>query len=706
MSGVEEQIVGGRYRLEQVIGQGGMGRVWRAQDLVLRRTVAVKEVTPEGTSRELRLALASRMRREAQLSARFRHRAVITVHGVLEVDGMPWMVMEFIEGHSLHDELEEHAENGRLPWRRAAEIGAAVAQALEHVHAREVVHRDLKPENVLLGPGSRVVLTDFGIARLLDNTVTRLTQPGTVLGSLHFMAPEQAAGAPADTAMDIWALGATLYATVEGRLPFPVQEEEALKHAIMHAPVDPPLHAGLLAGLLEQLLSKRPQDRPSAAAAARALAAAAAEGAAEPKPAPRRPLAGRPTRVDPAPVPIPTAVVRPAPPFGGHVPTARPPDFHTRRTETARVAQPVRGLEPAGGRPPAPFGTDERATRSSADQAAAVLRQPRPSRRLLLAGGGLAAAGAIGAAAYGTRHLLSGHAHNTGLAVSPDGTLVATADSAGKVRLENTTDPTDVVTLHAGSPAVDVAFFNPSTVLVATRNGRIRAYETLRPIRGFDWDIHVPAVTCLAVDRIEHRVVAGHSDGTVTILNSTMRTVLQVLRPEGASTAHPILRTAVSPDGNWLAASTGQSSVALWRTDSWAAAPSLRTTHTGDRVTALTFSPDSTTLAAGGSSTRAYIWRLSTGKAAAVFEISRPDVGAGLSDLAFSPDGRALATCSDTRFGDGSDPVSLRANPLRPSAITDHGISGELFVAVRFLSAARVVGMSRHGDPQPAPVSA
>ncbi|WP_460308344.1 serine/threonine-protein kinase, partial [Actinocorallia aurea] len=259
-------LVGGRYRLIESVGEGAMGRVWRGHDDLLDRQVAVKEILlPQAALPEQRELLVRRVLREARSAARLSHPGVVTVHDLVEHQGAPMVVMEFVGGGSLGALL--HAE-GRLPLERVAELGRSLLDALAEAHAAGVVHRDLKPDNILLS-GERTVITDFGIASLADATV--LTHTGTKMGTPLYMAPEQVEGRKATAAVDLWSVGATLYTAVEGRTPFTAPSLMALFHAILSLPPAPCEHAGPLAPLLSLLLAKDPAARPTADQAATLL---------------------------------------------------------------------------------------------------------------------------------------------------------------------------------------------------------------------------------------------------------------------------------------------------------------------------------------------------------------------------------------------------------------------------------------------------
>ena len=272
------RTVAGRYLLHSTIGRGAMGTVWRARDTILDRDVAVKEVrlrgpVPAGSvmTEETRI-LHERTLREARTAARLNHPAVVTVFDVVEADGSPWIVMELVEARSLDQVL---TEDGPLRPHQAADVGARVLGALACAHAAGILHRDVKPSNVLLGPDDRAVLTDFGIATLEGES--GLTQAGMVMGTPGFTAPERIRGDPASPASDLWSLGATLYAAVEGRGPFDDRGNSiAILAAIANSEAPRPRAAGPLRPVIEALLNRDPLARPDAAAVGRLLGAARA----------------------------------------------------------------------------------------------------------------------------------------------------------------------------------------------------------------------------------------------------------------------------------------------------------------------------------------------------------------------------------------------------------------------------------------------
>ena len=264
------RVIAGRYRLKEPIGRGAMGTVWRASDEILDREVAVKELRiSDGLPPDERAKAYQRTHREARTAARLSHPGVVTVFDVAEEDGRPWIIMELVAARSL-DQIIAH--DGPVPPHRAAHAGRQLLAALATAHAAGVLHRDVKPSNVLLADGGRAVLTDFGIATFEGDP--KLTQTGMVMGSPGFTAPERIQGNPATPASDLWSLGATLYAAVEGHGPFDrAGGAITTMSAIINSdPPSAPSAAGLGA-VIDALLRRNPADRPDAATAARMLGA-------------------------------------------------------------------------------------------------------------------------------------------------------------------------------------------------------------------------------------------------------------------------------------------------------------------------------------------------------------------------------------------------------------------------------------------------
>ncbi|WP_449064084.1 serine/threonine-protein kinase, partial [Planomonospora algeriensis] len=244
-----------RYRLLRQLGSGGMGTVWLARDEMLDREVAVKELTPPpGMNEAQRAETVARAVREAQATAQLRHPAVVAVHDVAVHDGKPWIVMELLRGRTL---AEFVAERGPLPPEQAAALGAQLLDGLDAAHARGIQHRDVKPGNVFLTDSGRVVLTDFGIARLAGDAT--LTQTGLLIGSPGFIAPERLDGEPGGPASDLWSLGATLYLGVEGT---PAIEGETMVRlsATLSGRIRPAQRAGALGPVLTAMMARIPRS--------------------------------------------------------------------------------------------------------------------------------------------------------------------------------------------------------------------------------------------------------------------------------------------------------------------------------------------------------------------------------------------------------------------------------------------------------------
>ncbi len=287
-----------------------MGRVWKAQDEVLHRTVAIKElVPPPSLTDEERREMRERSLREARAIARLNHVNVVRIFDVLRTDGDPWIVMEYVASKSLHGTL---AEQGSVPPAQAVQIGLGVLGALRAAHKAGVMHRDVKPGNVLLGEDGRVVLTDFGIATVPGDP--NVTRTGMVLGSPAYLAPERALDGTAGPEADLWSLGATLYAAVEGKSPYARPSAIATLAALATEPPPPPKNAGPLRPVLDGLLCKDPTDRITAEVAERLLHRADVPSTAMPAHARPAPPAGPPPARADVPSTAMPAYARPAPP--------------------------------------------------------------------------------------------------------------------------------------------------------------------------------------------------------------------------------------------------------------------------------------------------------------------------------------------------------------------------------------------------------
>ncbi|WEH18525.1 serine/threonine-protein kinase [Streptomyces sp. VNUA24] len=256
-------VVDTRYRLERSLGAGGQGEAWLAYDVRLHRRVVLKQCkVPEGVSAKEREVLTARAEREARAAGKLSHPGIVTVHDQFsDRSGLPWLVMEHVDGQSLREVLDK----GPLPGTEAARIGAQVAAALAAAHSAGVVHRDIKPANILLS-GDRVVIADFGIASMLGEIT--LTPTGTVMGTPQYMSPEQTSGGPISPASDMWSLGATLYRAVEGRHPFSGESAPQLVLAVSRGVPQPMRTTGALPSLIGQLMRFEPDERPAAAVAA------------------------------------------------------------------------------------------------------------------------------------------------------------------------------------------------------------------------------------------------------------------------------------------------------------------------------------------------------------------------------------------------------------------------------------------------------
>ncbi|MFB7723855.1 serine/threonine-protein kinase [Nocardia sp. NPDC056100] len=267
-----DRLITGRYRLTDPIGTGAMGVVWRATDVRLRRTVAVKQLLlGPGLTRSQAIEAKMRAMREGRIAARLHHPNAVTVFDVAEEDGQPWLVMEYVDAVSLAALMRE---KGNLAPTEVARIGAKVAAALAAAHKAGIVHRDVKPANILVADDGTVKITDFGISRAIGDVT--VTSTGFLAGTPAYLSPEVARGENPEPPSDVFALGSTLFAAVEGMPPFGEGDNPlAVLHSVARAQVPEPAHAGALGPVLMDLLAAEAADRPTMEQAAERLQAVA-----------------------------------------------------------------------------------------------------------------------------------------------------------------------------------------------------------------------------------------------------------------------------------------------------------------------------------------------------------------------------------------------------------------------------------------------
>lgn len=264
-----DRLIGDRYQLATILGQGGMGQVWTAYDRRLDRRVAVKLLRPDKVAGPGSVAdeLRRRFVRECRVTAQVDHPGLVTVHDAGSDGDELYLVMGYVEGSDLADHLAEHDP---YPWPWAVSVIAQLCSVLSAVHAVPIVHRDLKPRNVMIRPDGTVLVLDLGVASVMDTDTTRLTSTGSPIGSPAYMAPEQAMGGAVGPHTDLYALGVVLYELLSGNVPFAGSTALGVLHRHLYEPPLPvrrlrPEVPQQLEAVLLRLLAKDPQDRPASA---------------------------------------------------------------------------------------------------------------------------------------------------------------------------------------------------------------------------------------------------------------------------------------------------------------------------------------------------------------------------------------------------------------------------------------------------------
>ncbi|WP_286329946.1 serine/threonine-protein kinase [Streptomyces sp. MBT42] len=360
------RVIGGRYELATVIGQGGMGQVWTAYDRRLDRRVAVKLLKPATMTGPATAAdeLRRRFVRECRVTAHVDHPGLVTVHDAGSEGEDLYLVMQYVEGADLADHLAEHDP---YPWEWAVSVAAQLCAVLAAVHAVPIVHRDLKPRNVMVRPDGSVLVLDLGVASVLDSDTTRLTHTGSPIGSPAYMAPEQAMGGAVGPSTDLYALGVLLHELLSGNVPFAGSTALGVLHRHLYEPPVPlrqlrPEVPEPLEGLVLRLLAKDPRERPSGAHEVYEgllpllPARGAPAGPLDPTRPFLRPHAPWPDRPATATAAA-TAPAAPVVPVVPAVPAQVPPPLPVTAPATAPAAAPAvaAGSDPRSSyRPPAP----------------------------------------------------------------------------------------------------------------------------------------------------------------------------------------------------------------------------------------------------------------------------------------------------------------------------------------------------------------
>jgi serine/threonine protein kinase len=490
------RVVAGRYRLEEKIGAGAMGVVWRGTDERLGRVVAIKQVfLHSGLDDREAEEVRQRTLREGRIAARLQHPHAISVFDASIEGDEPWLVMEYLPSRSLAAVL---GEQGPLEPRAVARIGRQVADALDAAHQAGIVHRDVKPGNVLLGADGTVKITDFGISRATGDLT--LTRTGMLAGTPAYLAPEVARGEDSTSASDVFSLGATLYASVEGVPPFGSDDNAlALLHAVAAGRVIPPTQAGPLTALLMRLLRDDPAERPSAVEARRELGRIAHGGGRGEAPMP----VGGPRAWEPGPPSSPSPVSSPSASGGADAAVADRPDPATPGPSATRLGMPVPVAD---------------SRRSRAARGVRGLRTVRPTLAvvvvvLLIA---LLAGGVVGVAL-----ISSSGSDSTGATVAPPS---GTAQDPGTAMVAAVRDYYSVVT---GDHAAGWARLGPG---LQAETGGFASYQAF-------WS------TIASV-----QVLDANAVGT-----DTVRATLN-FAPEGRSASRETheLGMVRAPDGRWL----------------------------------------------------------------------------------------------------------------------------------------------------------
>ncbi len=605
------RAVDGKYRLDLLLGQGGMGSVFQATHLELDRTIALKIVLPDFVASNETL---ERFRQEARAAARLNHPNVIGVYdfGILPT-GQAYLAMELLRGQSLREEIEK---NLVLPPERVLEILRPVCNALQAAHLAGVIHRDIKPDNIIIidnteKGGELVKVVDFGIAKLKERSSGRaslhLTEPGLVMGTPHYMSPEQCRGEELDARSDVYSLGITLYEMLSGRVPFDAPTPSAV--IIQHA-VDPPRKLRLfrqditpdIEDVVMRALAKNREARQQSAIELLAEFEQAVTAAhSEPGP-PDQPESSS-EAIDPEIELLLAANL---------ISERRVPDESSRKP-----------------------GLTEELTLSGHEHVVRAL-DFQPGGQLLLSAGGDGTIRLWDLATKRERYVLRGHEYSVNAAIfSPDGKRIASGGADGTVRVWVVQTEHEAISFGNRTSIRALSFTPDGRWLAATCDTEIKLWDMVRFRQITTFDAHTKTVEAVAFSPDGNTLASGSADDTVRLWDMVTKTEMVSLLRAG----HAVTALSYSPDGRYVASAGRDQVVCLWKLDDLSEPSHILWGHE-EAVRSVAFSPDGQRLASGDWNGLIRIWDLQTHEIIASKEAHDGAVFA----LKFAPDGRRLAS--------------------------------------------------------------
>ncbi|HVK13891.1 MAG TPA: serine/threonine-protein kinase [Gemmataceae bacterium] len=643
-----------RFRIDELVGRGGMGMVFKAFDEELQRPVAVKVLDPQYAKDKL---AQGRFCREARSAAGLMHENVVTIHHVetCSTSDLSYIVMQFVPGKSLQDRLDEGKP---LPIREAVRIAAATASALAAAHAQGLIHRDIKPGNILIEePSGRVLLTDFGLARLTQDV--KLTQTGFVAGTPLYMSPEQARGEEIDARSDLFSLGSVVYAMLAGVPPFQGSSAFVVLRQVTDKRARPvqdvnPAVPDMLAEVVDRLMEKNPAHRfPSASETADALNAVLARLPADLPAAParsRRCIFRACSRRYSPPALVGIAAVLAL--FGVSELTklTHLTVLGQRGREVAAQALiSVEGSLPAVADPPTPVAYE--LPRGDGPVWAVAFDPCDDVLATATEGGSVKLWDAHDGTVRGELDTSKHKSPVWGLAFNPEGTLLVTASDDGAVHIWDVlTRRENELTLEHGAPVRSVAFSpDGKTLVTGTRTGTITVWDLVTGKQKLSWIGHDGAVVAaLAFHKDGNWIASSSTDKTVKLWDVHMGTARATLPGH----AGPVYAVAFDPSGTFLASAGWDRTIRLWNVNT---TQQVRTFDVhADDVFALTFSPLGRHLISAGQDRTAKLIDIETGDVKAVFR----GHGGPIHNVSISKDGRQLAA--------GGRDGTVRVWPVEP----------------------------------------